>query len=144
MISIVRPYLSRIATLAFAVASLGSVPASAAGTQYFVVVPGSAIPSAITSFSSDARADVAAYAYGGSSGARPAHGKFSIATEGSPFDSARSFAQVVVLAKTPEKLITFTFTNVTIDDISPSSPKSQRVTFESGNYDVKFSGQKTR
>jgi len=107
-------------------------------TQYFAVLPGENVPVAITSFSSDARADVAEYAYGAPPAARPAHGKFSVDSTVSPFDNLRAIPTLVVLARTPEKLITFTFTDVTIDDVTPTGSKTERVSFGSANYTVKY------
>jgi hypothetical protein len=120
-------------------AALLVTPAGAADvTQYFAVIPGENVPVSITAFSSDARADVASYSYGEAPPDRPAHGKFAVAVGVSPFDNVRNLPTLIVLARTPEKLITFTFTNVTIDDVSLTTSRTERVTFGSTNYTVKY------
>ncbi len=129
--------------------ALASVPlatpaATAPGTStaYFVNVAGSTVPLPIAAFSSDARADVGSFSYGTNNDQRPAHGKFSIRTAGSPFAAGKTFGTMVVLAQTPAKLVTFTFTNVTIDADDATSSTRERVTFEAANYDVKFTSGK--
>ena len=135
-------FRSTLATVAFAALAV-SAPASTSSTQYFVDVPGSGVPLAIAAFSSDARADVGVFSNAPDSTARPAHGKFSMRAEGAPFSAGQTIAQLIVLAKTPEKLVTFTFSGVTIDAADPTSGKNERVTFDATNYSVKYSEQKT-
>ena len=48
-----------------------------------------------------------------------------------------------MLAQTPAKLITFTFTNVTIDAADQTAATSERVTFEAANYSIKYGGGST-
>jgi len=138
----VKPYLPRAAcAAALVLATILAAPAGAtdpAGTQYFAIIPGENIPVSITSFSSDARADVSTFSYGNSPGERPAHGKFSVETAVSPFDNVRAMPTLIVLARTPEKLITFTFTDVTIDDVTQTGSKSERITFGAADYSVKY------
>jgi hypothetical protein len=111
-------------------------------TRYFVAVPGNPIPVSISAFSSDAYANVGEFVAGEGSGARASHGKFSTKTDGSPFVAGKTFDTMVVVAQTPVKLVTFTFTHVTIDTVEATSASAQRVTFQADNYSVKFSREK--
>jgi hypothetical protein len=131
-----------VAAIAF-VATAGIANVSAAGgTRYFAVIPGANVPVAIGAFSSDARADVADFSSGTTTDARPAHGKFSVVAAISPFTAGQSLDTLIVLAQTPQKLVTFTFSGVTIDGADPTSGKNERITFEAANYSVKFTDQK--
>ncbi len=134
-------FRSALASFALAVAAV-SASAASAPTRYFVDVPGSGVPLTIAAFSSDARADVDVFTNATASDPRAAHGKFSIRADGAPFNAGQTFGTLVVLAQTPEKLITFTFTGVTIDAADPTSAKNERITFEATNYTVKYSNQK--
>jgi hypothetical protein len=131
-----------VAALAF-VALAGIANASASGsTRYFIAIPGANVPIAIAAFSSDARADVAVYSGGTTTDARPARGKFSIVSASSPFTAGQTLDTLIVLAQTPQKLVTLTFSGVTIDTADPTNAKHERITFEAANYSVKFSEQK--
>jgi hypothetical protein len=127
--------------IALAVATLPGLVASGA-TRYFIDIPGGNVPIAIAAFSSDARADVAEFSSGTTPDARPARGKFSIAATSSPFTAGQTLDTLIVLAQTPHKLVTLTFSGVTIDTADPTSARNVRITFEAANYSVKFGEQK--
>ncbi len=135
--------LARIGLAALALAlTAGAAPSVAAtGTRYYVAVPGANVPVAIAAFSSDAHADVAEFTSGTTSDPRPARGKFSIASASSPFTAGQTLDTLIVLAQTPQKLVTLTFTGVTIEAAEPTSAKNERITFEAANYSVKFTQQ---
>lgn len=131
----------RCAVAALALAGLAAgASAATPGTRYFVTVPGSDVPLPIAAFSSDARADVGSYSYSGGADARAAHGKFSIHLAGSPFSAGATYASMIVLAQTPAKIVTLTFTNVTVQGADPTSKTDERITFSADDYNVKFSG----
>jgi hypothetical protein len=128
-------------TLALAAAELPGLAASG-GTRYFIDIPGGNVPIAIAAFSSDARADVAEFSSGTTTDPRPARGKFSIVAANSPFTAGQTLDTLIVLAQTPQKLVTLTFSGVTIDAADPTSGKNERIIFEAANYSVKYGEQK--
>jgi len=137
--------LARIGPVAIAIAlAVAAIPslAATASTRYFVDIPGANVPIAIAAFSSDARADVGVFSSGTSTEARPARGKFSIVAVSSPFTAGQTLETLIVLAQTPQKLVTLTFSGVTIDSADPTSGKNERITFEATNYSVKYGEQK--
>jgi hypothetical protein len=137
--------LARIGPIALAiglVVTTFSSRAATVSTRYFIAIPGGNVPIAIAAFSSDARADVGVFSSGTSPDARPARGKFSIVAANSPFTAGQTLDTLIVLAQTPQKLVTLTFSGVTIDSADPTGGKNERITFEATNYSVKYGEQK--
>ena len=70
----------------------------------------------------------------------PPTASFRFISRGAPFGAGATFATMTVLAQTPAKLVTFTFTNVTIQAADVTTKSDERITFAADNYAVKFSG----